>query len=57
LPLQAGIFGLDARKGIRTRFQAGKIGLQHIEDGVRLIAVDEIKIGIGIPGAEYIINL
>ncbi|RAV22456.1 hypothetical protein [Paenibacillus contaminans] len=30
-PLQAGVFGLQAGKGSRTRFQVGKIGLQRMQ--------------------------
>ncbi|WP_158560535.1 hypothetical protein [Paenibacillus contaminans] len=30
-PLQAGVFGLQAGKGGRTRFQVGKIGLRMQE--------------------------
>jgi len=31
-PLQAGVFGLQAEKGSRTRFQVGKIGLQRRQE-------------------------
>ncbi|RAV22401.1 hypothetical protein [Paenibacillus contaminans] len=30
-PLQAGVFGLQAEKGSRIRFQVGKIGLRRIQ--------------------------